>query len=32
MVQWEGLTMVLEWREKEHEDMDRAALRSAPIV
>ena len=24
--------MVLEWREREHEDMDREALQSAPTV
>ena len=24
--------MVLEWREREHEDMDREALRSVPTV
>ena len=24
--------MVLEWREREHEDMDREALQNAPIV
>ena len=24
--------MVLEWREREHEDMDQDALRSAPMV
>ena len=24
--------MVLEWREREHEDMDREALRDAPTI
>ena len=32
MVQWEGLTMVLEWKEKEHKDIEHAALHSAPSV
>ena len=27
-----GLKMVLEWREREHEDMDQEALQDAPTV
>ena len=27
-----GVKMVLEWREREHEDMDQEALQSAPTV
>ena len=27
-----GLKMVLEWREREHEDMDQEALQDAPMV
>ena len=32
MVKWVGSTMVLECREREHEDMDREALGDAPNV
>ena len=32
MVVFLGLKMVLEWREREHEDMDQEALQDAPIV
>ena len=32
MVSWASLNMVLEWREQEHEDMDREALQSSPSV
>ena len=27
-----GVKMVLEWREREHEDMDQEALQDAPTV
>ena len=32
MVNWESTIMVLEWREQEHEDMDRYDLRDGPIM
>ena len=32
VVNWAGSIIVLEWREQEHEDMDRYSLHNAPIV
>ena len=32
MVNWAGSIMVLEWREREHEDMYRYDLRDSPTV
>ena len=32
MVDWLGVKMVLEWREREHEDLDQEGLHDAPTV